>query len=299
MSNNRDKKKGLFHQRKKSEDTIDDINDTYIDNDFINLGDLVYAPLEALAESDARLQRSVLDAIRDLGEVRKDGEISVIHLNNTNLAYEQLKTEQDEGCSVEHIQLQVPTLSLVPISNLDIKKAEINFSTEVRVTNQEEKGFMVNARICSMEQRNSDFLPRINYKMNVETVPATEGLLRIMDMLNTSQVAKQLDYKPLNSNGIVQTEEMKSLYQQKNETRTKIRMLQKLHDSITERVIRVQNMDASIDEEMSDEIAEKLDYLKNMQADILKEIMELELELTDKDIEGCVYEGGQSDGQDA
>ena len=299
MSKDRDNKKGLFHHRKNKDEIVDNVDDTYIDNDFINLDDLVYAPLEALAESDVRLQRSVLDAIRELGEVKNDGENSVIHLSNTNIAYEQLKSEQDESCSVENIQLQVPTLSLVPISSLNIKKAEVKFSTEVRVTSQEDNGFKINARICSKEQRGSDFLPRVSYKMNVESVPATEGLMRIMDLLNTSQVAKQLDAKPLTPSGNVQTDEMKELYNQKQETKTKISMLQRLHDSIAERVLRVENMDASLDEDMSEEISEKLKYLKNMQAEILKEIMELELALTDKDIEGCAYEGEQPNEQDA
>ena len=84
---------------------------TYMDNDFIELKSLIYAPLEALAESNFQLQRSTLRALQEMGTLRKDGDESVIHLKTTNLAYEHIKPEQEDGYSVENIQLQVPTIS--------------------------------------------------------------------------------------------------------------------------------------------------------------------------------------------
>lgn len=285
----KDKKAGLFSRKKSSakaeQPSRQGGKDAYVDSDFIELNDLVYAPLEALADSNIQLQRSALQAIRDMGTVKQDGEESVIYLNNTNLAYEHIKPEQEDNYSVENIQLQVPTISLVPLSNLNVRKAEIGFSTEIRVTNNKKNAFQIQARICSPEQRESDFLPKISYKMKVESIPATEGLLRILDMLGTSHVAKQLESRTLSTNGDVQSEEVQLLYQQKAEIRNKIRALKKLHNSISNRISQIQNMSNSLEADMPEEIAEELNTLREKKTDIVQEIMRLKLELTEKDLE--------------
>lgn len=285
----KEKKAGLFSHGKSEGKTKQppgqDEKNAYIDNDFIRLNDLVYAPLEALADSNIQLQRSALQAIQEMGTVKQDGEETVIHLNNTNLAYEHIKPEQGDGYSVENIQLQVPTISLVPFSSLNVQKAEIGFSTEIRVVNNKEKEYQINARICSPEQRESDFLPKVSYKMKVESIPATEGLLRILDMLGTSHVAKQLESRTLSTDGDVQSEDMQLLYQEKAEIRSRIRELKKLHNTISKRMSQIQNMSDSLEKEMSEDVSEKMDTLRNVKTEIVQEIMHLELELTEKDVQ--------------
>lgn len=146
------------------------------ESDFIPLDDLVYAPLHALAKSNQQLRAQVVDAIKSMGTLRQNGAEETVRLNNINIAYEQVRPEGDEGYSVDNLQMQVPLLSIVPITNLNVEKAEIDFSTEVKAEKGEEGKCAITARICSPEQRESDFLPRVSYKMKISSIPATEGM---------------------------------------------------------------------------------------------------------------------------
>lgn len=223
---------------KKSDKTIaenvQDNQDGYLDNDFIPLNDLVYAPLHALALSNMQLREAVLESIKSMGTIRQNGQEEVIQMNHINLAYEHIKPEAEEGYSVENLQIEVPLMSIVPVTNLNVKKAEIEFSTEVRIANDKKGEGVINARICSPSQRETDFLPKISYKMQVSSLPSTEGLLRLTDMLSTSQVAKQLDTTPVAMDGNMHTEEEKEIWQQKNETQMKIKQLNSLYQKISQ-----------------------------------------------------------------
>ena len=153
-----------------------------MDSDFIPIDDLVYAPLHALAKSNHQLRSEIVEAIRSMGTSKQVGQEEVIHLNNINIAYDQIRPEGDEGYSVDNLQVQVPLLSIVPITNLGVDKAEIGFSTEIKAVSNEKTGeTKINARICSPSQRDSDFLPKVSYKLQITSIPATEGILRLTD----------------------------------------------------------------------------------------------------------------------
>lgn len=283
----KDQRGGLFSRRKTEPSKMpceQNSENTYMGNDFIELKNLIYAPLEALAESNFQLQRSTLRALQEMGTLKKDGDESIIHLKTTNLAYEHIKPEQDDGYSVENIQLQVPTISLIPLNNLAVKKAEIDFSTEIHVNNDEENSFQIYARICSPEQRKTDFFPKVSYKMKVESLPATEGFLRILDMLGSSQVGRQLENKMILPDGSIQSEEMQKLYQDKMVIRNRINSLQTLYKTITNRIMQIQNMSDSLETDMPKAIEEKLEALQALKTEIMEELMYLELDLTEKDV---------------
>ena len=171
--------------------------DGYKNSEFIPLNDLVYAPLHALAESNRQLQAQVVEAVRGMGTLHQNGQEETIRLNNMNIAYEQVHPEGEEGYSVDTLQMQVPLLSIVPVTNLNVEKAEITFSAEVKAEKTEEGKYEVLARICSPEQRDSDFLPRVSYKMKISSLPATEGILRLTDLLSANRIAKKTDTTPV------------------------------------------------------------------------------------------------------
>lgn len=179
----------------------------YIDSDFISLDDLVYAPLHSLAKANHQLRTYVVDAIKSLGLVKQNGQEEVINLDNINIAYEQIRSEAEEGYSVDNMKLQVPLLSVVPITNLNVDKAEIDFLAEVRVEQKKDGQCQVNARISSPEQRESDFLPRVSYKLFVSSIAATEGMMRLTDILSANHVVKQMDTTPLEIDGNIGSEE--------------------------------------------------------------------------------------------
>ena len=134
----------------------------YKESEFIALDDLVYAPLHALAQSNHQLRAQVVDAVRSMGTPMQSGQEESIRLNKLNIAYEQIRPDGDEGYSVDNLQMQVPLLSIVPLTNLNVEKAEIDFSTEVKAENDENGNCRMVARVCAPKQRKSDNLPRVS-----------------------------------------------------------------------------------------------------------------------------------------
>ena len=94
-------------QGNRTEDRRDKkTNDSNImESDFILLDELVYAPLHALAESDQRLRAQVVNAVKIMGSLKQNGQEEVIHLDNINIAYDQVRQEGEEGYSVDNLQL--------------------------------------------------------------------------------------------------------------------------------------------------------------------------------------------------
>ena len=140
-----------------------------MDSDFISLNELVYAPLHALAESNQRLRTHVVEAIKSMGSVAQNGQEEIIHLDNMNIAYNQVRPDGDAGYNVDELQLQIPLLSVVPVTILNVERAEIEFATEIRSSTDSTGKIKINGRICSPEQRESNFLPRVSYKMKVKS----------------------------------------------------------------------------------------------------------------------------------
>jgi hypothetical protein len=258
----------------------------YKESDFIPLDDLVYAPLHALAESNRQLRAQVVDAIKSMGTVQRNGTEENIHLNNINIAYEQVRPEGEDGYSVDNLQMQVPLLSIIPITNLNVEKAEIDFSTEVRAEKGEEGQCSITARICSPEQRESDFLPRVSYKMKITSLPATEGIMRLTDTLSSNQIAKKMDSIPVAVDGNLGSEEQKNTMQDVTKLRAKIKrfkqLYQKISDMITEQE-RIQQISRSAFEEDTREF-DRDKYLM-AQSNIANRIMEYQEKVMNLEIE--------------
>lgn len=258
----------------------------YIDNQFILLDDLVYAPLHALAHSNMQLQASVVEAIRSLGTVKQNGRDEVVHLDNMNIAYEHLKPEEQEGYSVENVQLKVPLLSIVPVNNLNVKRAEIGFSTEIKVMNESDDRYKVNARICSPEQRSTDYLPKVSYNMEVRSVSAMEGLLRVTDLLSANPVAKQLDTVSLSPEGAVRSEKYSQLTQMRDKLSVQEKKLSALYQKITDTIRSQEKL-----QELNGKQEQKKKYQFNkesyekFQDDIMEEVMRLKEQILQMDIQ--------------
>lgn len=257
-----------------------------MDNDFILLDDLVYAPLHALAKSNQQLRAQVVEAIKSMGTSKHNGQEETICLNNINIAYDQVRPETEEGYSVDNLQVQIPLLSIVPVTNLNVDKAEISFSTEVKAVVNEETGeTKINARICSPSQRDSDFLPKVTYKLKISSIPATEGLLRLTDALNTNQMAKKLDTTPVILNGDLGNEEQKAILNETKELRMKINKLKQLHQKIGD-MMKEQERLHQISKDAFEEDTYEFDKDKYLmaQSHIVNRIMEYQEKIIDTEI---------------
>lgn len=245
-----------------------------MESNFILLDELVYAPLHALAESNQRLRAHVVDAIRSMGSVKQNGQEEIIHLDNMNIAYDQVRQEGEDGYSVDNLQLQIPLLSVVPVTNLTVEKAEIEFATEVRADTDKEGKVKINGRICSPEQRDSNFLPRVSYHMDIKAIPATEGIMRLTDILSSNQIAKQLDTTPVTMEGNLSTEEQKNTWQEISELKTNIKKLKQLYQKVTDTLLEQEKLYQISNDAYPEDTYEidKNKYLK-AQSDIMNRIM--------------------------
>lgn len=256
------------------------------ESDFIPLDDLVYAPLHALAKSNQQLRAQVVDAIKSMGTLRQNGQEETIRLNNINIAYEQVRQEGEEGYSVDNLQMQVPLLSIIPITNLNVEKAQIDFSTEVKAEKRDDDSCMITARICSPEQRESDFLPRVSYRMQINSLPATEGIMRLTDMLSSNQIAKKTDTTPVAVDGNLGSSDQKNTWQEIAKLRAKIKKLKQLYQKISDMVDeqeRLQQISRDAFEENTREF-DKDKYLM-AQANITNRIMQYQEQIMNREIE--------------
>ena len=257
-----------------------------MDNDFIPLDDLVYAPLHALAQSNHRLRAQIIEAIRAMGCSRQNGQEETVHLNNMNIAYDQLRPEADEGYSVDSLQVQVPLLSIVPVANLNVEKAEIDFSTEIKAVNNEETGVTgINARICAPSKRESDFLPKVSYKLHISSIPATEGILRLTDALSASQVAKKLDTRPVAVSGDLGSDEQKSVLLETKKLKAKISRLKQLHQKISDMIVEQERLH-QISKDAFEEDTYEFDKDKYLmaQSNVVNRIMEYQEQIMNMEI---------------
>lgn len=261
-------------------------NGAIMDSDFIPIDDLVYAPLRALAKSNHKLRSEIVEAIRGMGTSKQVGQEEVIHLNNINIAYDQIRPEGEEGYSVDNLQVQVPLLSIVPVTNLGVEKAEIGFSTEIKAVNNEKTGeTKINARICSPSQRDSDFLPKVSYKLQISSIAATEGILRLTDALSANQVAKKMDTTPVAIGGDLGSDEQKNTVQKVKQLKAKIGRLKQLHQKISDMIAeqeRLYQMSKDAFEEDTYEF-DKDKYLM-AQSNIVNRIMEYEEDIMNMEI---------------
>lgn len=258
----------------------------YKDSEFILLDDLVYAPLHALAKSNNQLRAQVVDAIKSMGTVRQKGQEETISLNNINIAYDQVSQEGDDGYSVDNIQMQVPIMSIVPITNLNVEKAEIDFSTEVKTEIAEDGDCWITARICSPEPRESDFLPRVSYKMKISSLPATEGIMRLTDILSSNQIAQKTDTTPVAVDGNLGSQEQKDIWQETTKLKAKIRKLKHLYQKISDMIAEQERLE-QISKDSFEEISYEFDKDKYLmaQSNITNRIMEYQEKIMNREIE--------------
>ncbi len=254
-------------------------------SDFIPLDELVYAPLHALAKSNQQLRAQVIDAIKSMGTLRQNGAEETVRLNNMNIVYEQVRPEGNEGYSVDNLQMQVPLLSIVPIANLNVEKAEIDFSTEVKAEKKEEGDCVIIARICSPEQRESDFLPRVSYKMHINSLPATEGIMRLTDLLSANQIAKKIDTTPIAVDGNLGGDNQKNTWQEVAKIKAKINKLKQLYQKITDMIAEQERLQQISHDTFADDTREfdKDKYLM-AQSNIANRIMEYQEQIINKEI---------------
>lgn len=267
----------MFHKDKPSE--------SYVNDEFLPLDELVYAPVQALANSNRQLQSQIIELLKSRGTVRQDGSEEIIQLDSLNIAYEQVRPEAEDEYSVDNLQLKLPLLSVIPLSNLKIDEAEINFSVEVRAESGRDGDYALSARICSPEQRDSDFLPRVCYQLKLGSIPATEGILRLTDLLGNNPVAKQTDTTPINVTGSPGSEEQKTIRMKCLALRNKIQRLKQLYKKVSDMIAEQERMYQISKSAFEDHVYDfDEDKYRMVQGNIANRIMKYQTEIMDLEI---------------
>lgn len=267
----------MFHKDKPSE--------SYVNDEFLPLDELVYAPVQALANSNRQLQSQIIELLKSTGTVRQDGSEEIIQLDSLNIAYEQVRPEAEDEYSVDNLQLKLPLLSVIPLSNLKIDEAEIDFSVEVRAESGRDGDYALSARICSPEQRDSDFLPRVCYQLKLGSIPATEGILRLTDLLGNNPVAKQTDTTPINVTGSPGSEEQKTIRMKCLALRNKIQRLKQLYKKVSDMMAEQERMYQISKSAFEDHVYDfDEDKYRMVQGNIANRIMKYQTEIMDLEI---------------
>ena len=240
----------------------------------VELKDLVYAPLHAVSEANKRLSSKIVDFIASTGDLDsdKDGKPTV-HLHTIQMQYQQLRNDMDENTVAERIGLEIPLLSIYPLSSLKVSKSKVSFDVEVKSIKSIGDSVKIFAQVCSKRERDNVNQPRFRFDVELESVPVSEGLARFVDTLNTQAVPKRIHTKPLDGSGNMLTGKDLEDYNRRMEFIAQEAELNNKLEEIKE-MIRIRNNALSDKTGMNyDEYIENRSYSNDIQED--EEITEL------------------------
>ncbi len=136
------------------------------------------------------------------------------------------------------------------------------------------------------EQRESNFLPRVSYHMEIKSIPATEGIMRLTDLLSSNQLAKQLDTTPLAMDGSQGSEQQKDTWLKVSRLRMDIKRWKQLYQKVTDALAEQERL-CQISNDAYPQETYRFDrnkYLK-AQSDISNRIMEAQEHIIALEIE--------------
>jgi len=175
-------------------------------NNAVELKELVYAPLHAVSEANMRLSSNIVDFLASTGDMDADSAGNpTVHLHTIQMQYQQLRNDADENTVAERIGLEIPLLSIYPLSSLKVSKTKVSFDVEVKNMITVDDSVKIYTQVCAKKQRQNANHARFSFEMELESVPVSEGLARFVDTLNAQATPKRIYTKPLDESGNVLT----------------------------------------------------------------------------------------------
>lgn len=211
-------------------------------NNFIDLEDLVYTPLHAISQSNINLSGSIIDLIASTGSIDPSDKDSTIHLKTVNLAYEQINNDNMNGKTLEEIGLKIPLVSVLPITNLQVKKTKLSFDAEIKKVHKDYKNnkYIMESRVCSSskQRRKDDGLPKLSFEIELESVPVSEGMARVIDLLNANPIPEILSSKQINDRGEMVVGEEAEYYHKMKLLKLKEAKINRIMDKLTAHIAK-------------------------------------------------------------
>jgi hypothetical protein len=243
----------------------------------VNLRQLIYASLEPIIEANAQMSQSMVDTIMKFSDDKgpdEDGH-PMVQLKTLQLIYDQIRHDDLDMLYSEKIGLEIPLLSLIPLSGLKISKSKIQFSTEVQEVEYNNDQVDIYTKITATDSERSAQNPRIDFKIEMESDPVVEGLARLIDQLGQNFIPTVHEKSPLDSDG----NELNDEDQQNRETRKQLyRKELRLSRLLTE-LTKIQRVDedkskSDADFSMYEPLEQYKDVLSKKLAETRKEILE-------------------------
>ena len=168
--------------------------------------DLIVSPIVGMAKGQAKLNDVTWKYINEVAFTKDENGKNVAR--SLDVQMQRVMTDPTDGSqSVKTLYSKVPMLPLVPLPSLAITSADIEFTMEVKQSEQSKEsedrsgsfsasasgGFWGMKYSVSMSgsvathkenTRSTDNSAKYNVKVHAEQLPATEGMLKLSDMLN-------------------------------------------------------------------------------------------------------------------
>lgn len=269
---------------------------------FVELDQLIYAPLAAVSKSNLSLADNIVRLMSESGELERKNVKDILHLKHINIAYSHIKNSDDNTNILEEVAVKIPLISIIPLSNLQVSKAKVRFDVEVKASEQKEEDTLLEARVCAPARRKSNFIPKIHYNIEMESVETPEGLSRFLDSLYISHVPQRMAATPLDENGEPLTGSELEYYHRIQELKMKEKRLNAVYRNVSDQLnarktqLNCPNLEQLIERvqaakntevlpvDKRKEILEILDYMEQMDgfsqeiSRVRKEYLDLEIQ---------------------
>jgi len=168
----------------------------------VELKDLVYAPLGAVADANIRLSANIVDFLANTGDLTADATGNpMVRLRTIQMLYDQLRSDAMENTVADSIGLEIPLLSVYPLSALKVSKTKVSFGAEIVSMRETKEGLSICTQVSSKNQRQHKGNAQITYEIELNSTPISEGLARFVDTLNTQAIPRRIHSKPVDSSG--------------------------------------------------------------------------------------------------
>jgi phosphoenolpyruvate carboxylase len=240
----------------------------------VNLKQLVYSSLEAVTDANMKMNQTMIDTVMKFSDNmgHDDDGYPIVQLKTLQLVYDQLRHDDLDMLCTEKIGLEVPLLSMMPLSSLQISKSKIKFATEVQEVESNSGGVDIYTKVASAESERGEQCARIDFEIELESEPVTEGLARVLDQLGQNFIPNVHKMDPVDSDGAKLEEVDREIYEKRKQLWRREQRLTQLLSRINE----IQRLDEDKTEE-----DESLNIYKDMEH--YKEKLEEQLALVKRE----------------
>ncbi|NOU19227.1 MAG: DUF2589 domain-containing protein [Bacteroidales bacterium] len=153
-----------------------------MENRYVEIYEFISAPLNAMLQAERIAHESTIDFIRKYGFKPNSNEL------------EQFTFYYIRPGSGQKVEVKIPLLSLIPIPNLQIKEAQVDFDLNIHYEKLSEyekknngndpvsKDYKFRAAITSKEKENKD--TQMSVKIKVEQADIPNGLTKLFQVMD-------------------------------------------------------------------------------------------------------------------